>query len=311
MASQNPLRALSFAPIKPHINPNVLLYTPAASPGQDAPSGPASPKVIILTTWMGGATPARIAVYCRAYQRLYPFTPILIIRTQMQDYSLVNRWQSRVQARLSPAHDYLASLFATSQSSSGASGGSRQHGALLHCFSNGGCFTAVQLGKMLRRSSRGKDALHLPIPFVGVVFDSCPGGLSFENIYDAISFQLPQSQPAYSIGRMILWPYVRAYVAYQKAGIVTSPDDVMRDLNDVSLFGSTPRLYLYARNDTVIAPSDIAAHADGAAELGLDVKREVYEDAIHCALPLVDANRYWNAIEAFVSTALKDRNAKL
>jgi alpha-beta hydrolase superfamily lysophospholipase len=146
---------------------------------------------------------------------------------------------------------------------------------------------------------------------VGVIFDSCPGSLSFENIYDAISFQLPQSQPAYSIGRIILWPYVRAYVAYQKAGIVTSPDDVMRDLNDVSLFGSTPRLYLYSENDTVIAARDIAGHADKAAEVGLEVRREVYEDAIHCALPLVDANRYWNAVEAFVSKALKEGSAVL
>jgi hypothetical protein len=229
----------------------------------------------------------------------------------MQDYSLANRWQSRVQARLSPAHDYLTELFATSNSSSEASGGSRQHGALLHCFSNGGCFTAVQLGKMLRRSSRNEGTPHTNIPFIGVLFDSCPGSLSFENIYDAISFQLPQSQPAYFIGRMILWPYVRAYVAYQKAGIVTSPDDVMRDLNDVTLFGSTPRLYLYSENDTVIAPSDIAGHADEAAGLGLEVKREVYEDAIHCALPLVDAKRYWSAIEAFVSKALKETAAKL
>jgi hypothetical protein len=312
MATPDPLRALSFAPIKPHINRNILLYTPPTSTGEDAAAGGGpSPKVIILTTWFGGATSGRIAVYCRAYQRLYPQTPILIVRTQVTDYSLANRQLSAVQARLSPAHKYISSLFPITSPPSSESSGHRQEGALLHIFSNGGCATALQLGKMLRRSSRGEDASHLPIPFVGLILDSCPGMLAFDNIYAAASMQIPQSQPLYSIGRAILWPYIKVYVAMQRAGIVTSSNDVIRDLNDSTLFGLGPRLFLFSKTDTVIAADDIAAHAKQAAELGFDVRTEVWEDAVHCALPMADSQRYWNAVEAFTSRALSGRKAKL
>jgi alpha-beta hydrolase superfamily lysophospholipase len=96
-----------------------------------------------------------------------------------------------------------------------------------------------------------------------------------------------------------------------QAGIITSPKDVMRDLNDSTLFGMVPRLYLYSKLDAVVAADDIAAHAERAAKLGFEVRREVWEDAVHCSLPMVDAKRYWTAVEAFVSRGLTARTAKL
>ena len=97
---QHPLSSLSFYPIHPS-NPCILLYTP---PPQTPPTESLeSPKLIILTTWLGGSTSARIAVYCRGYQTIYPSTPILLIRTVLAD--ITTKSFAVVQRQLEPARD--------------------------------------------------------------------------------------------------------------------------------------------------------------------------------------------------------------
>lgn len=331
MSNNDPLAALSFKPIRPRINPHILLYTPPpvlAEDGQPQRPSLPGPKVIILATWLGAATPARIAVYCRAYQALYPQTPILLIRTEMADISVKNFIPFRRKRELWPARKYLLSVFPRDGSPNANAttndddnnDHSKQRGALLHVFSMGGCNTAVQLSRIHRSSSSGAGSERyppaFPLPLLGVVLDCCPGSDSFSKTYRASLYSIPEGSgglPALrrTLGRIVLWPQVRVFWRLQQLGVLASFDALARDMNDVLLLGPAPRLYLYSRRDRVIAAEDVEAHAREIAAKGVAVTMEAWEDAEHCALPMKDARRYWNAIEAFVAKGGGERTAKL
>lgn len=168
----DPLASLSFAPIDPSW-PNTLLYTPTSRVEEQRGStqNKAAIKVVILATWLGGASASRIAVYCRGYQNLYPNVAILLIRTVLAD--ITTKTFATVQAQLKPARDYLISAFPPGMSHAEGS-------ALLHVFSHGGCNTALQLSRLLRDNNPNAP---FPIPLAGFVLDSCPGSSGFFRAY--------------------------------------------------------------------------------------------------------------------------------
>jgi hypothetical protein len=176
------LGALSFAPIDP-LYPNTLLYTPEPKtrPQQSSLSQDKDAvKVIILATWLGGASAGRIAVYCRGYQAAYPTASILLLRTVLSDITV--KTFAAVQAQLEPARRFLLSAFPreTLQTEGG--------GALLHMFSNGGCNTALQLSRLLRGNNPNTP---FPIPLTGVILDSCPSATNFAKAYSGAVYSLP------------------------------------------------------------------------------------------------------------------------
>jgi hypothetical protein len=111
----DPLGSLKFRPIDPP-NTNILLYKPGSQIDTQisSPQCPGSPKVIILATWLGGASASRIAVYCRGYQAAYPTASILLLRTVLSDITVKS--SAVVQAQLKPAHDFLLSAFPPNRS---------------------------------------------------------------------------------------------------------------------------------------------------------------------------------------------------
>lgn len=297
----DPLDALSFTPVDPH-SPNVLLYRPTPQ----LPSKPSPPQrkgtveVVILATWLGGASASRIAVYCRGYQAAYPTASILLIRTVLSD--IIVKTFAAVQALLEPACDFLRSVFPSKNPTA-------EGGALLHMFSHGCCNTALQLSRVLR----GNDHVtSFPIPLHGVILDSCPGSSGFVKAYSGAVYSLPETRiPGINLlGRAGLLPVIGTVSLLQSWGLLSSVEDLRRDLNDINTFGPVPRLYLHSKGDRLVAAEDVASHA---ADIGMKVPvvREVWEVAEHVALPLEDAERYWNAIRSFVDWSLRDRTAKL
>lgn len=123
------MSALNFEPIDPAF-PNVLLHEPKRQ--RPRPSQVVGPKVIILATWLGGATAARIAVYCQRYQSLYPASAILLIRTVLADITIKS--SATVQAQLQPARDYLDAAFSSHEP---VHHNNVKDAALLHMFSQG------------------------------------------------------------------------------------------------------------------------------------------------------------------------------
>ncbi|KFY46809.1 hypothetical protein V494_00312 [Pseudogymnoascus sp. VKM F-4513 (FW-928)] len=309
--SQHPLSSLSFSPIHPS-NPNILLYTPPA-PTSSTQSLLESPKLIILTTWLGGSTSARIAVYCRGYQTLYPSTPILLIRTVLAD--ITTKTFATIQRQLEPARDYLLSAFPLSPSSSPPPTTNKERfkpsdGALLHIFSHGGCNSALQLSRLLHSSipistspSITAPTPTFPIPLIGLILDSCPGSSSFTKAYTAATYSLPAAQPINLLGHTLLFPLIGAFSSLQALGVVSSVNDLRHELNDPGTFGLVPRLYLHSRGDEVVGVEDVASHAEEIMRKGVSVRREVWNLAAHCALPVEDAERYWREVAEFVAGA--------
>ena len=298
----DPLKALSFAPIDP-LYPNTLLYTPdPRSQPQPLPSqDEAAVKVIILATWLGGASAGRIAVYCRGYQAAYPTASILLLRTVLSDITV--KTFAAVQAQLEPARKFLLSAFppGTSQTEGG--------GALLHMFSNGGCNTVLQLSRLLRGN---KPDAPFPILLTGVILDSCPGATNFGKAYSGAVYSLPTVQiPGVNLlGRAFLFPVIGTIYLLQISGMLSSAEDLGRELNDLNTFGPVPRLYLHSKADRLVAAEDVAAHA-AKIEARVPVVREVWEVAEHVALPLEDSERYWSAVRRFVDGPKRTRESKL
>lgn len=284
------LSRLGFIAIDAKINPNILLFTPAAS---TSPSS-TDPKLIILATWLGGATSSRIAVYCRAYQSLYQSSPILLIRAVLTD--ITTKTSAALQAQLIPARKYLLSTFPPPNENTTRPSGK----ALLHIFSHGGCNTVLQLSRLLRNRPDGSSSA-FPIPLLGVILDSCPGSASFDKAYRAAAYSLPDGKPVNLLGRACLYPLIGSISLLQKCGILSSVEDLRRELNDLSTFGDIPRLYLHSKGDKVVAAEDVAAHADEMAANGVSVSRHVWEFAEHCALPVEDSEKYLNAVQEFVT----------
>jgi hypothetical protein len=206
-----PLASLSFAPID-SLKPNVLLYQPTLSDGQEPLSSTlqAAVKVIILATWLGGASASRIAVYCRGYQAAFPSASILLIRTVLSDITIKSC--AKVQEQLEPARRFLTSTFPSRVPSF-------EGHALLHMFSHGGCNSALQLSRLLR----GNDSkVPLPIPLLGVILDSCPGSWSFAKAFSGAVYSLPVTRipGADLLGRACLLPIIGAVSILQAYGLL-------------------------------------------------------------------------------------------
>jgi len=297
----DPLSALSFVPIDP-LYPNTLLYTPGPETDsrRDSSEDRATVKVIIITTWLGGASAGRIAVYCRGYQAAYPTASILLLRTVLSDITI--KTFAALQAQLEPARDVLLSAFPLANPQA-------EGGALLHMFSHGGCNTALQLSRLLRGETQD---MPFPIPLIGVVLDSCPGSSGFVKAYSGAVYSLPAVRlPGVNLlGRACLFPVIGTISLLQAWGMLSSVENLRREVNNLNTFGPAPRLYLHSKGDRLVAAEDVASHA---AEIGarVPVVREVWEVAEHVALPLEDSERYWGAVRRFVDESKRLRVAKL
>ncbi|KAK8067277.1 hypothetical protein PG997_014024 [Apiospora hydei] len=251
---------------------------------------PPPPRLIILCTWLGGATTQRVNKYVAGYQALYP-THLLLIRTVFIDISL--RTFAALRAQLQPARDAISRIMEQHPNDDGLN-----NGILLHIFSHGGCNRALQLAWSHGSSPSSqlfRDNLRL------VVFDCCPGDASFDKAYKAAIISLPQTRflDVRSLGAPLVYGAVAAIHGLQSAGLMRSVRELRRELNDPSAFGTQAgRLYLYSRADAMVAAEDVLAHArEAGAGLGCAVETVEFEEAAHCALVREDAQRYWGAVK--------------
>src|ERR1700712_5396391 len=93
MASKEPYSDSSKA-----LSEEIYLYEPQ----QEVDTADASsPSLVILCTWVGGATPRRINKYVSQYRQHYPGARILVLTTNVTN--LAFRPLSVVRSRLKPA----------------------------------------------------------------------------------------------------------------------------------------------------------------------------------------------------------------
>lgn len=254
------------------------------------------PEIIVLCTWLGGASASRIAKYTNRYRELHPTSPILLIRTVFND--LAFRSFAVLRQRLAPAIRVLNRFAANGIDL----GNFRYTGILLHIFSNGGGNMATQLAMALRTSISWRTPAS---PFRLVIFDCCPGLTTFRKQYSAAVHSLPPTQPINAIGRAILLPFVGGVSILQDLRLYSGGRELQRDLNDAKILGSNPhRLYLYSTVDPMFDYLGIEAHRDNGHQKGYKVDSEKFDNATHCALMLSDETRYWGAIQRSWEKAL-------
>lgn len=298
---------------------NIFHYEPSVSPthddnhnsmplanGTDPRTSP--PRLIILCTWLGGATTPRINKYVAGYRRVFPTAHLLLIRTIFLDISV--RTFGTLRAQLQPAREAISKILGQQRNPSEQQeqqAGLFSHDGspdgpddvLLHIFSHGGCNRALQLAWSIGSTCSSPHLLrdHLRL----IVLDCCPGDASFAKAYNAALVSLPETRvlDLRALGAPLVYGAVAAMQGLQAAGLVRSVRELRRELNDPGAFGTRARrLYLYSRADAMVAAEDVLAHArEARGELGCRVGAVGFEEAAHCALVREDEGRYWGAVE--------------
>ena len=276
---------------EPSVQPAAAAHDTGKSSGNGCPPPP--PSLIILCTWLGGATTPRIAKYIEGYQKAFPGATLVLIRTVLADIS--TRSFTAVRSRLQPARDAIIKALQPPTGEPGVPDTANPH-VLLHIFSHGGCNTAIQLAQSISDVAGTLLCDHLR----QIVFDCCPGDTSFDKAFNAASVSLPptSSAPFRALGTAAVFAVVATITALQKAGLMSSVSDMRRELNEPALFGSgARRLYLFSRADRMVGPADVQSHAQLAREAGCEVGLVLFREAPHCALVTEDATKYWRAIQ--------------
>lgn len=268
------------------IGNNTYLFEPGHPTEAASDVNVDSPGLIVLCTWLGGATISRISKYTSWYRSRYPTATILLIRTVYLD--ITARSFTSIRARLRPACDVIVNVLQQAQSG-------RQPSLLLHIFSHGGCNTAIQLAHALKETA---EPGQLYRNLRQIVFDSCPGNTSFEKAYNATLVSLPPQLQQGTIAAAAAYLPVALVTGLQKSGLMRSVDDLRRELSDPHLFGSDARrLYLVSAKDVMVDVKDVVSHAREGREKGFEVGVVPFKNAPHCALVTEDADPYWAAIE--------------
>lgn len=255
------------------------------------------PALIIMCTWLGGASDKRIQRYTRGYHHLWPNSSILLIRTSNAEYAF---WSARyLRRKLRPAIHAIRRINARVGSRPVPTAAERHKlsGTLLHIFSNGGAYVATQLVASMNTilSSLGQQSG--PMPLRQIVFDSCPGMMDVERGYQAAARALPPSffQP---LGRAALYLAVVGIVSSETLGIRRPLcETVQEQLNDPVIFDpGAVRVYLSSTADDIVYTEEVLAHRDKAAIKGLRTETAVFNRAPHCALVRESEHTYWGTI---------------
>ena len=255
---------------------------------------PNDPALVILCTWVGGATPRRINKYVSHYHKTYPGSSILLITTDFATTAL--RPFSWIRASLKPARRAIAAI--TQEIDNDLPAIDQPGGILLHLFSHGGGNTALQLALSMKEEKDQGSWFFSNLK--GLILDCCPGDDSLERAYAAARTSVPETPFSQLLGDTLLYPTVAVINALQHARLMRAIRDLRHQLNDPSTFGSQPRrLYLYTKEDVMVKWEDVESHMQDARARGYSVEKECFERGSHCGLIMEDAERYWAAVRGF------------
>lgn len=261
------------------------MFSPTSFETADGYDDDDDPALIVLCTWLGGATAKRIQRYTRGYNALWPRARILLIRTTAAEYAF---WSVKsLQQKLRPAHCEIRKTLLNQNAAR----------ILLHVFSNGGANTATQLAASMNGILQSIGHAH-PLPLRQIILDSCPGDLSIHKTYKAAAHSIPATFPLRFLGCATLYLLVAGIAGMETVGLRRPLGKSIRDgFNDHSMFpGHARRLYLTSRGDTIVDSGHVQTHRQQAAAAGLSTEELVFERAGHCSLVLEDQEAYWKAI---------------
>lgn len=274
------------------IGENIHLYEPPAQTSPDQ----ASPSLVILCTWVGGATPRRINKYLGQYREIFPTSSLLLITTSVRDAAF--RPLSWIRANLKPARDAINRIVGHDIGESPVESSNNQRGILLHLFSHGGGNIASQLALSMKRGPDRGAVFFFNLRTI--ILDCCPGDDTFARMYAATRVSVPQTPVAQFLGKTVMYPALAVVNGFQHAGLARAVKDLRDVMNEPSTFGSMPRrLYIYSKEDVMVGWEDVQSHLEDAQNRGYDVGQVLFERGPHCGLVMEDPHRYWDAVKKF------------
>lgn len=249
-----------------------------------------APSLVILCTWVGGATLRRINKYVFQYQQIYPGATLIVLTSNVVSVAFLPL--SLVRSRLKPACEAIHRILTK------ADDGNAKPSILLHMFSHGGGGTGCQLAVAMKESEDKGAAFFASLR--GVILDCAPGDDSLDKSYGAASVSVPDNVAAQFLSKALLYPAMSVVNGLQNAGVLRSIRDMRAQLNDPNTFGSSPRrLYIYTKDDPMVGWRDVQTHLEEARALGYQVEQVLFEHGAHCGLIMEDPARYWGAVQRF------------
>jgi len=276
----------------------IFHHVPSSTPiavAADSPEQTKQPDLLIVCSWMG-ASSRNVRKYLSTYQTLFPATPILLLKQDGGDFF----WRSKktLAENVRPAVSVIKDVVAANEAE-GAK-------ILLHIFSNGGAFSAINLTDAFQA------ALGTHLPISAVILDSTPSLPNARRAHEAISELLPKiSGPVRLLGEGALWAYIGAGYAVDKVfGVENITLWLRRMLNDPQgafTQGDLKRVYIYSQADKLVPWADVEAHAkDAEAIIGpARVQLEDFVSSRHVGHILTDGPRYWNIVVEFWKESVK------
>lgn len=267
------------------------------------------PALIILCTWLGGATEKRIEKYTKGYHNLWPRSRILLIRTTLGEY-LVQSTNS-LRRKLRPAYREIRRVGLENQCQNKISSKPEDRELILHIFSQGGGNTATQLLESMNAilATLGHQE---PLPLRQIVLDSCPGDPGIYSTFSAGARSLPDNSILRPLGGAVLYILAVGLAGMEATGLRTPLARNMRSqLNDQKVLSAkASRLYLTSEADNIVDSRDVEEHWNQAIAKGLKADILRFRKAGHCSLVLEDDAAYWGAIASGWERSAADNTAQ-
>lgn len=249
-------------------------FTPASE--LVSPHNPKHPKLVLIFGWLG-ARLRHIQKYANGYHKLYPSSPIIIVRSFHPDMTPFSKF-----AREFTALTVLLQLHNIDLLKEG-------NGTLIQALSNGGCWSLSALMNKLHHN-----AIIRPRT---IIFDSCPGRARYHIFLQAFI----HAGNLGLLGKIIYTPLVTFFYFFYKFLCRVRGQDPFGERRRTMTFNviSASRLYIYSRKDKLIYWQHILEHANAVAAYhkGQEAVQVEEFQGEHVQHLREDEGRYWAVVQ--------------
>lgn len=249
-------------------------FTPATE--LTTPHDPRHPKLILIFGWLG-ARLRHIQKYANGYHKLYPSSPIIIVRSFHPDMTPFSKF-----AREFTALKVLLQLHNVDLMKDG-------NGTLIQALSNGGCWSLSALMNKLHHN-----AIIRPRT---IIFDSCPGRARYRTFMQAFI----HAGNLGLFGKALYTPLVTFFYFFYKWLCRIRGQDPFGERRRTMTFNviSESRLYIYSRRDKLIHWPHIQEHAESVQQYhrGQELVQIEEFQGEHVQHLRADEERYWDVVQ--------------
>lgn len=283
----------------------VFFYRPSLQVVRTTAGG--DPKAVLVFGWLN-AKPQYLAKFVRQYQKLFPGSAILLIRSRLEYLPSPDIARADVEPAVGLLRDFLAGRpRAPNSYQDGLSSGEEEEPEILvHLFSNGGSCILYHLTQLYGGAGAGAGAARAPapapLPRRVTILDSAPSPrFAYDEVLAGVASSLPPS-PDRDAVQLPAAARLCAALGERFRGLGPGGDYLRRwaglQNDPAARAREARRLYLFGGADAVSPPRGIERHAGEAEARGFVVRREFFRGSGHvsrsygpgrlCQVSLVD-----------------------